>query len=277
MVGQEESHLDKVRPHLLILTTSRESWGCVMKNVAIVLSLAFLAVAVATTAAEDTTTLTVAGEGTVTVPADTVYITVSVTTSGDNSTKALEENVENLNRTIDALLNAGLDEENVLPGYGRSSQTIKTYNRVCNNTTCAIVENVISKVTYQVTIKLDSDEDSEKFLEAAKAEGARAEITGYELSDTGPAMTKARKNAVENANENAEELASAAGLKVSKTLEIFEPSPPRIYHQSFDQTGPSGLMDLFGWSSYQRYPAEPGESGMVQVSSYVVVTYELSS
>jgi uncharacterized protein YggE len=256
-------------------------WGFIMKIVAIVLSILLLSLSAA---AQENFTLTVTGEGTVTVPADTVFVTVSVTTSQENVTLASAENAEQLNRTIEALVDAGVQREDILSGRGRSSQRIQTYQRVCNGTNCTIVEDkVVSQITEQITLQLDrGDQDTlDKYLETAEAQGATATVTGYRLSDPGPAMEDARKAAVEDAQKNAEELASAAGLKLDKMLEIYEPWAPSISRRSFGSSSMRWMMtDFFDWPSFGRChyeTASSAEPGMLEVTSYVVVTYQVST
>ncbi|MEA2045913.1 MAG: SIMPL domain-containing protein [Euryarchaeota archaeon] len=255
-----------------------------MKSMAILLSLA-LTFLIPAVAAEDTFSLTVMGEGTVVVPADTVFVTVSVVSTDENVSFASAKNAEDLNRTIEALVDAGLDKDGILPGRGRSVQTIRTYTRTYNDTTSEVVaQEVTNRITEQVTIGLSTEDEGvlKRCLETAEAENASVEITGYGLSDAGPAMIRARRKAVEDARYNAGELASAAGLKLGKTVDIFEPSPPRVRcrYTDWDSFGP-WMMNAFEWPSPHMYHStsratRTEESGMVEVISRVVVTYEVS-
>jgi hypothetical protein len=254
-----------------------------MKVVAILLSLLVLTLL---GSAEDAATLTVIGEGRALVPADTVFISVSVTAEDENATQASLESAESLNRTIAALIDAGVDRVDVQSGRGRSVQSIQAMNRVCNNSTCVTVaDKAVSRVTDQVTIRFDAKDDVQinRCIEAARSEGAEAAISGYALEDDGQAMAQARRKAVENAEENAEDLASAAGLVLGKRLEIFEPLYPAAYQQLSELDPLSlGMMDLFDipWSEMLD-PFDAGvssaEPGMLEVGSKVVVTYEISS
>jgi uncharacterized protein YggE len=253
-----------------------------MKVMAILLSLIILTLS---GAAEDALTLTVTGEGKVFVPADTVFVTISVTTEDENLTQASIENGEALNGTIEALINAGVKREDVQSGRGRSVQSIKTRSRVCNNSTCVIVtDNAVSRVTDQVTIRFDAEDENliNRSIEAARAEGAEATISGYDLEDSSEAMAEARRMAVEDAEGDAEDLASAAGLVLGNRVDIFEPSRPQVYQQ------PAGLDPLelemmyifdFSWPGMlDPFETETSpEPGVLEVRSQVVVTYEVSS
>jgi uncharacterized protein YggE len=126
-----------------------------MKTMAILLSLTILTLSAA---AEEASTLTVVGEGEVAVPADTVYVTVSVTIQDDNVTLASLENEASLDRTVEALVDVGVKREDVPSGRGISVQSITTRSRVCNNSTCVIVTENSSRVTGQVTIRFDAED-----------------------------------------------------------------------------------------------------------------------
>ena len=251
-----------------------------MKAMAILLSLIILTLS---GAAEDVSTLTVIGEGEVFVPADTVYVTVSVTSEDDNVTLASIKNDESLGRTMEALIDAGVKRDDVQSGRGRSVQRITTRSRVCDNSTCVIVTENVSRVTDQVTVRFDAKDDGmiNRTIEAARAEGAGAVISGYALEDASEAVAEARQRAIEDAEDDAKDLASAAGLVLGKWLEIFEPSYPGVYQQpaGFDPLD-LGMMDIFDFSwagMLGGLGAETSpEPGMLEVRSEVVVTYEVS-
>jgi uncharacterized protein YggE len=86
-------------------------------------------------------------------------------------------------------------------------------------------------------------------LNAARSAGAMAEVSGYSLNDANQSVADARKKAVENAKENAQGMASAAGARLGKVLDISEYAYPNI--------------------------SAADQPGMVDVTSYVVVTYEI--
>jgi len=251
-----------------------------MKTMAILLSLTILTLSAA---AEGASTLTVVGEGEVAVPADTVYVTISVTTHDDNLTLASSENEASLDRTVEALVGVGVKREDVPSGRGISVQSITTRSRVCNNSTCVIVTDNASLVTSQVTIRFDAEDGAliNRSIETARAEGAEAIISGYALEDASEAVAEERQRAIEDAEDDAEDLASAAGLHLGKRLEIFEPSRPAVRQQpaGFDPLD-LDTMDIFDfWEAMMgSLKAETSpEPGMLEVRSQVVVTYEVSS
>ncbi len=252
-----------------------------MKAMAILFSLYALALL---GGAEEAPTLTVVGEGMALVPADVVYVSISFTAEDENVTEASLKSAEAMNRTIEALIDAGVDEGAFQGGRGRSVSTIRTASRVCNNSTCVIVaEEGVTLVKEEVTIRFDASDEAliNRSVEVAGEEGADAYISGYALVERGAAATEAREKAVQDAKEDAEALATAAGLKLGERLEIFERSSPSVREfRSFRDPLGIGMMDLFDlfWDeSYApRETAVSAEPGMMEVRSRVLVTYEVT-
>ena len=251
-----------------------------MKWLVIILGLVLLSL---TAIAEDTPTITVIGEGKVTVPADTIFVSVGVDYIADNATEADLKSSEKLNSTIEALIGAGVKRENVLPGISSSTQNTRIYKEIYNNTTCEVVEyNVTNLITKQITIQLRTEDEStlNAILEAAKSQGVRATISGYKLNDTGPALTQARKLALEDAGKKAEEWAYFAGLKIGGIVEITELAYPQMF--SFSGTASdiswrsAGALEWLSSQMQSLFGMEPTTQGMVDVTSCVVVTYEVS-
>jgi len=139
-------------------------------------------------------------------------------------------------------------------------------------------------VKEQVNVKLDAKDEAliNKSFEVAEANGAGAAISGYALEDTSAAFAEARERAVQDAEDDAEDLATAAGMRLGKRLEISERSSPSV-HQPRSHHDPMGfgMMDLFDFSwpgTFDPFktPA-PAGPGVFEVRSRVVVTYEVTS
>lgn len=202
-------------------------------------------------------TLTVVGEGTVTVPADLAYINVGVKSNILNDTSSTAEIDQKLNQTIDALITAGIDSKTILPEGANNIPGGQSYSKICetvnNNTTC--------ETSKSVTIQLQTTDQNEidKILKAAKNSGAVAMIAGYGLSDPSKAVTDAKKKAVENARDDAQGMASAAGAKLGKVMSISD--IPEYAYLDTIMSKPFGL--------------DSSQPGMVDVTSQVMVTYEM--
>jgi uncharacterized protein YggE len=204
-------------------------------------------------------TLTIVGEGTVTVPADTATISVSVESGNENMTEAQAAVQGKMGRVIDALKKAGVKDEEILPGQSSGVSSFQSTSKVCkrvnNSTVCENNTEHVSSLERSTVIRLKSTDESRinRVLDAARSAGAQAYVAGYGLSDSSKAASEARQKAVANAKENAAEMAAAEGVRLGKVLDIS------------DYGYPIALNDYYGGS------AQPGT---VEVTSYVIVTYE---
>lgn len=198
------------------------------------------------------------GEGTETVPADIVTISVSVASSEKNMTVAQSEVEREMDRVISALKKAGIRDEEIVPGQGSGISSFQSSSKVCktvNNTTvCENTTQSASTLQRSALIRLQAKDESRinKALDAARSEGANAIVMGYSLKDSSSALTEAQKKALANARDNAETLAAEAGGSLGKALDIF--------------TYPNLGIDY----SF----ADSGDGRMIDISSRVIVTYE---
>ncbi len=204
-------------------------------------------------------TLTIVGEGTVTVPADTTTVSVSVQSNINNMTAAQAAVQEKMGRVIDALKAAGIKDEEILPGQSSGVTSFQSTSKVCkrvnNSTVCENNTAQASSLERSSIVRLKSTDSSRinQVLEAARSAGAQAYVAGYGLSDADKAAAEARQRAVANAKENAAEMAASEGVRLGKVLDIS------------DYGYPLALNDYYGSST---------KIGMVDITSYVIVTYE---
>jgi uncharacterized protein YggE len=203
--------------------------------------------------------LPIMGEGTVTVPADTVTISVSVESGIEDVTAAQAEVQEKMSRVIDALKAAGVKDEEILPGQSSGVSSFQSTSKVCtrvnNSTICENNTQNVSSLERSTVIRLKSTDESRinQVLDTARSTGAQAYVAGYGLSDASKAASEARQKAVANAKENAAGMAAEEGVRLGKVLDIS------------DYGYPVALYNYYGSSS---------QPGMVDVTSYVIVTYE---
>lgn len=231
-----------------------------LKYVAVMMLISVSAVSLASAA--DVPTITVVGEGSVTVPADVVYISVSASSDNENVTEAYAESSEKLNGSLDAIKNACTRNCEILQGYSTGIQSTKVCSRGASNESICVNQTV---VTVSASIRLANPTQStiESIRQTAESTGVYAAVTGYALSDATNAKNEARKKAVENARATAEAMVSAAGGRLGKIVDITE-SPLYMWDIPFGIFGPS---------------VEPSttEPGMVEVKTTVLVTYEIVS
>ncbi len=248
------------------------------------LSLAALALCAAASAQEST--LRVTGVGSVQVPADTAIIAFYVQNSSHNFTSAQEAASLMLNQTEQALLAAGVSQEEIGPHRAKGHITTRKVicSTVSNSTDCRDV--IVDAATMRMVVRLKSSDanETQRIIEAAEAAGAEADIWGYELSDPSNALEQARKKALENAKAKAAYYASSYDLTLG-AMQIEEPAYPDI------EIGPSygwerpwrmGRMHWMHWmdpfSDMDRFWREEYiPEGMAEVTAYVRATYQVKS
>jgi uncharacterized protein YggE len=248
-----------LQPSVLLLGRTINYRGNIMKRLAILLSFMVFAVLSVSMAEEDTPTLSVVGEGTVTVPADMVMISIIVESSNGNTTLAEAETQEMLDRTKEALIAVGVKPEEIISGKSSGFRSLQYNSRVCrtvnNSTVCDVDSTNASTLSSSMTLQLKTMDKARinQVLDTARSSGASAAVIGYSLSDASSALADARKKAVEDARSNAQGVAAAAGVRLGDVVDIKEYAYP-------------GMMAAqpFGLSS---------QPGMVDVSTYVMVTY----
>ncbi len=204
--------------------------------------------------------LPVVGEGTVSVPADIATISVSVVSGNENMTEASASVQAKMAQVIDALKAAGVKDEEIMPDQASGVRSYQSTSKVCkkvnNSTVCENDSTSLSSLERSAIVRLKSTDKTRinHVLDAARSAGAQADVAGYGLSDSGKAAAShARQKAVANAKENAVAMAAAEGLRLGKVLDIS------------DYGYPMALNDYYSGSA---------QLGMVDVTSYVVVTYE---
>jgi len=227
-------------------------WLVIILGIMITASLSAMAVGM-------NPTLTVVGEGTVSFPADIATISVSVQSGNENMTQASASVQEKMAQVIDALKAAGVKDEEIMPGQASGVTSYQSTSKVCkrvnNSTICENNSTSLSSLERSTIIRLKSTDETRinHVLDAARSAGAKAYVAGYGLSDSSKAATQARQKAVANAKENAAAMAAAEGLRLGKVQDIS------------DYGYPLALNEFSGGSA---------QLGRVDVTSYVVVTYE---
>lgn len=230
--------------------------GNIMKRLAILLGILILAAFATCSAQSGNPTLQVVGEGKVTVPADMVTIAAVAEIGNENTTIAEAAARELLNKTKEALLKASVDQKDMVSSQGSGVSSFESSSKVCktvnNNTTCETESQSTKKVSKTLLVRLKTADESRinSVLNAARSAGASAEILDYGLSDSSDAVAAAHKAAISDAKKNAEDIATAAGGRLGKVVDISEYSSP--------------------------YVSPSDQPGMVDVTSTVIATYEIA-
>lgn len=207
----------------------------------------------------NTTSLTVAGEGTVSADPDQTMLSISVETRDDNLTEAAAENSKRLDDVIQALEQSGLKKEDMQVGYYGQTQSSGGYVETCKGNYCERqVLSSVNETVSMIQVKVDTtDQEKIKSVQdkALSAGADKAVISGFGLRDTKSARDKARQLAFDDARAEAESMASMIGVKIGKVLQVY------TYP---DQSA----VDV--WS-----PGSTALPGKVTITEDVVVTYEV--
>lgn len=204
-------------------------------------------------------TITMVGEGTVTVPADAAMVSVSVESNNENMTEARAEVQTKIDNLLNVLKKAGVKDADILPGQSSGITSFQSSSKVCkrvNNTTvCENNAQKVSSLERSTVVRLNTTDESRinQVLDAARSAGAEAYVAAYSLGDTSKAMAEARQKAMANSRENAAQVASEAGGSLGNVLDISDYGYPGVEAAS---------------------PGGSGQMNMVDVTSGVVVTYE---
>lgn len=200
-----------------------------------------------------TRTISVTGQGSVSVRPDVAEVQVGVRVSGDSAQDVLDEANDRAADVIDAVEGQDISSDDIrttglslFPTYGPEGSEVTGYE-ASNSVT--------------VTIR-DVDRAGEVIDAAASAAGDVVTIDGisFSVADPEPALADARDAAVERAAVRADELASAAGLAVGEVISISDAGS--------STPGPVFAADV----AEAAVPIEPGSQ---QLTAQVTVVYEL--
>lgn len=217
-----------------------------------------------TTSSPSPTTLTVTGQGTVVVEPDTASVSFGVTTEDETLATAQTEATATMTAILAAVTDAGVAERDV--------QTVDfsvsiNYDYDDDGNVTSILGYQVSN-TVNVTVRqLDA---LGGILDAVVAQGANNVYgVSFFVNDTTAAASQARIAAVEDAMAKANDIASAAGLKVSRVVSIDEqataPPTPVDYY-------PAAEMDDSATGSAMPVPVQAGST---DIMATVYMVFEL--
>lgn len=208
--------------------------------------------------------ITASGEGRVTVTPDIATVTVGVETVQPSLSEAQAEATSKMEAIIQAARDAGVAEDDIVT-TNYSVNVIQEYDP--NGIPTAISGY---RVSNQVELTVRDIDDLGMLLEAVVAQGANT-IYGisFSVDDPTAAASQARRQAVEDARQKAEELADAAGVEISGILSITELTAPGPPPQPFEGDMETADMARGGAAPV---PIQPGTGEIVVV---VQVAYEI--
>lgn len=206
----------------------------------------------------DVSKLSVDGEGKVKAAPDMATIVLGVETRSTSAAEAAEENAILMNQTINALLDAGINESQMQT----SRFSLTTMPQDEPRGADATQEPPTFLATNQVTVRLENTADVGRVLDAAVSAGSNSiQEVKFDLKDPTPQNDEAMTIAIKDAQRKAQVAASAAGLELGKILEItvgygYVMEASRSYSYAMDAT-----------------PIQPGE---MEVTASVNLVYEIS-
>lgn len=169
--------------------------------------------------------VTVTGTGTVTAQPDTGIVILGVQTEAETASEALEQNSEQIQETIDSLVQAGIAQADI------RTQTIQLYPRYDfpqqaqpdATPTPPRLLGFTAVNTVEVTIR-DLDNVGE-ILDAAVTAGTN-QIQGirFDIEDRTELLDQARQAAYSDAQVKANQLADLAGAELGSVISISETS-----------------------------------------------------
>lgn len=213
-------------------------------------------------AGETPRTITVTGQGAVTLQPDTASIQVGVDVTQPTLAEAQSQATQQMTAIINAVKTAGVAAKDIqTTNYSVNVVRARDENGNPGKVTGFEVTNVVS-VTLRDLGKLGA------LLDTVVAQGAN-NVYGinFFVANPAPAASQARTQAVQDAKQKADELAAAAGAHVGRVMSITETSAP--------SPQPVGM----GASAVNKAAAAPVpiEAGSAEIDVDVQVTYELVS
>lgn len=205
--------------------------------------------------------VSVTGQGIVTVAPDTATVTVGIDVIREELAEAQSEATRQATEIIAALNDQGIESRDIqTANYSVNVMRDYSENGDPSQTTGYEVMN-------QVNVTIRDISTLGALLDAVTTAGANSiyGITFY-VDDQRPHNAEARKLAVADAMEKAEQLADAAGLSVGRVVSISE------------STGDFNPMPVYGRGGgmmAEAAPDVPVESGSSQITVNVNMSFEL--
>ena len=210
--------------------------------------------------APTTRILTVSGSGEAYLTPDIAYINIGVRTEGAEAATVVADNSDLSQKVADALKNLGVDEKDIqTTNFSIFPQQKYDQDGKPTGEITYVVEN-----TVYVTVRdLGNVGD---LLDAAVTAGAN-QIYGiqFDVADKTAAMSEARKAAVNNAQEIANELATAAGVTLGEIQSI----------SMYSNRSPSPVYEGRGGAMMAEAASVPVSPGQMILTVEVNIVYQI--
>lgn len=204
-------------------------------------------------------TLTVTGSADSILTPDIAYIYIGVHTENADAKTAISTNNTNSQNVINALKAAGIADKDLrTTNFSVYPNQQFDSNGVSKGTTY-VVDNTVYVTVRDLTKMGD-------ILDAAAAAGANS-ISGitFDVADKNTALSEARKNAIANALQLAQETAQAAGVNLGPIQSINYSSSSQ----------PIPMFEAKGGAALNAASSVPVNPGQLTLSVEVTIVYEI--
>ena len=206
-------------------------------------------------------TLTISGAGKVSLKPDIAYIYVGVHTEKPTAAESVAENNANTQKLIEALKAAGVDAKDIQT----TNFSIWQNNQFGPDGKPSGTNYAVDNTVYLTVRKLEKLGD---LLDAAVKAGANnINSIQFDVADKTQAMSAARAEAVKNDRAQAEELATAAGVKLGdvQSIQYYDASPSPIFQGKGMGGGGAVSADV----------AVPINPGQMEITVTVTMAYDI--
>ena len=217
-----------------------------------------------------TTTMTVSAEGKVTVKPDLAIINFSVVTQGNDPKNVQKINDGKMGAVVQYLKDSNIEEKDIkTTSYNLSPQYDYSWCNLSSDSRIYCPPKISGYILTQgVEVKLRDLSKSGEIIGNLPGKGAN-EISSinFTIDDMDIPRIEARKEAIEKANNKAEMMAKAPGVKLGKIANISEGSSYTPYSPYATKS-----VDAYGLGSGEASPIQVGSN---DITVNVSITYQI--
>ncbi|MGA2489955.1 MAG: SIMPL domain-containing protein [Anaerolineales bacterium] len=212
------------------------------------------------TATAQVRTMSVSGNGMVSLSPDVAYIYIGVHTDDADLANAVSKNNIQAQALVDALKNAGIDGKDIQTS---NFSVYTNNNNGVDKTSGQVVANGNYSVDNTVYVTMRDLSKIGKILNTAVSSGANSiNSISFDVADKTTAMAQARQKAMANASSLATELAKMAGVKLGE-----------IQNVTYSDNSSYPYYGMGGGGASAPNASVPIQPGQTQISVSVSVTY----
>lgn len=206
-------------------------------------------------------TLSVTGNGKADAAPDVAYLTLSVETLAKNASRAVKDNAETTNKVIQ-VIKSKLGKNDKVSTAGYSLTPVHEYNNQTNKT-----DFKGYRASNRIIVEAHNLKEIGNIIDATAEAGLNnIESLSFDTTKRDDFRRESLTRAVNDAKTTAETLAKAAGVKITRILQL---SP------SFDYPVPVYRDYALAKEAAPAAPPTPIEPGDISVSASVNIVFEI--